>query len=54
MIKGAAERYVVRIWNHEEIPEDLKQRFLTFLRSLRVGPIEVKSVRIEKSDEFPA
>ena len=54
MIKGGAERYRIRIWSEEEIPDELKRRFLLFLRSLKFAPVEVKSVRIVGNDEYPA
>ena len=53
-IKGVAERYRVRITSEQEIPADLRKRFLAFLGALRFDPIEVKSVRIEGNDEPPA
>jgi hypothetical protein len=51
---GTAERYWVRIWSKQEIPEDFKLRFLAFLRSLRSAPWEIKSVRLENNEEFAA
>jgi hypothetical protein len=54
IILGLAERYEIKIWSKEEIPDDLRQRFLKFLRSLKLDPIEVKSVRIEGNDEYTA
>jgi hypothetical protein len=54
LIKGAAERYGVRIWSEEAIPAELKERVLVFLKSLRVDPIEVKSVKIDDNNQFPA
>ena len=54
IIKGHAERYIVSIRSDDEIPHDLQQRFILFLNSLRIDPIEIKSVRLENNDEFPA
>jgi hypothetical protein len=54
-IRGAAERYCVRIFNEEPIPEPLRSRFLAFLEGLRFAPcVGVKSVRVEDNDELPA
>ena len=52
VIKGVAERYWVTITSDEEIPAELKHRCLAFLESLRLDPIEVKSVRLEGNDEY--
>ncbi|HYE75189.1 MAG TPA: hypothetical protein VEF04_17740 [Blastocatellia bacterium] len=53
VINGVAERYRVRITSEQEIPEELKQKFLAFLQSLKLDPIEVKSVRWEGNAEYP-
>jgi hypothetical protein len=52
--RAVAERYWVKIWSDEEIPAELKNRFIAFLNSLRLDSIEVKSVRIGHNDEHPA
>jgi hypothetical protein len=55
VIFGRAERYDVRIWSDEPIPEPLRSRFLEFLENLRFAPcVSVRSVRISGNDTFPA
>ena len=55
LIRGHAERYVVRIGDKEAIPDDLRSRFLSFLETLRFAPfVEISSVRIDGNDHYPA
>jgi hypothetical protein len=54
MIRGTAERYVVKVSSHEPIPEPLRSAFLAFLEQLKFSPhVSIKSVRIEGNDEHP-
>lgn len=40
-IKGTAERYWVLVTSKENFPDDFRDRFTEFLKSLRLQPIEV-------------
>jgi hypothetical protein len=54
-ITGRAERYNVRIWSDEAIPEPLRSQFIDFLETLRFAAcVSVKSVRLEGNNEYPA
>jgi hypothetical protein len=54
-IHGKSERYDVRIWSDEPIPELLRSRMLAFLEELRFSScVEIKSVRDGDDDEVPA
>ncbi len=52
-VRGVAERYIIRIISDQEIPVRLKQKFLTFLKSLTIESIEVTSVYIDGNDRLP-
>lgn len=54
VIRGAAERYVVRIWSGQPIPPDLRERFIAFLDSLLFGPVVTSSVRFDGNEVSPA
>ena len=41
LIKGTAERYSVLVTSKENFPEDFRERFIEFLKSLNLQPIEV-------------
>ena|GEM_PF-6283173 len=40
-IKGTAERYRVLVTSKQNFPEDFRDHFIEFLKSLRLQPIEV-------------
>lgn len=54
-LRGWAERYSVRLFSEEPVPEPLRSRFIEFLEGLRFATcVGVKSVRLEGNDEYPA
>jgi hypothetical protein len=40
--RGTAERYWVLVTSKEEFPEDFRRRFIAFLNSLRLQPIQIR------------